>query len=372
MAKFGNEIANLQNEIARLETEGLAKEAAEFRVEVEKSGRAVNAFARGGLPSFEAALQSVDDRFEGLRKGIEKQIEDNRALANSNTEAAAAMKVLEAQLVALGAAHVTAAEGVRAQFAAESALADLDARRAELNTQQQIDQLRQGRGEGAPVSSRLAEVQAAEQELARQRLESLTTLRSLEASRDAALRVGDAEAATRLGGQIALQQQLYDLVTQTSAVQITTAQRMNDSFKTFTDSLTDNLTAAVMEWKGDLDGLRGIFKQLAADLFVKPVMGSLSEGIGGFLKSMAGNFAGGFATGGTMPAGKWGIVGEEGPELAYGGRSAMTVFPNGEGPSGGGGGGTVVNQYISTPDADSFRKSKRQIGGDMKRVVNFS
>ena len=368
VSKFATEIANLQNEIARLETAGLAKEAAEFRVEVEKSGRAVNAFARGGLPPLEAALQSVDDKFEGLRKGIEKQIEDNRVLASSNTEAAAAMKVLEGQLVALGAAHVVAAEGVRAQLAAESALADLDARRAELNTKQQIDELRQGRGEGAPISSRMAEVQAAEQDLARQRLDTLTTLRELELRRDEALRLGDTEAANRLAGQITLQQQLYELVTQTSAVQITTAQRMNDAFKSFTDSLEENLTNSVMNWKGDLDGLRSIFKDLARDLFVKPLMSDAANGIGSFIKS----FAGGFATGGTMPAGKWGIVGEEGPELAYGGRSAMTVFPHGEGPSGGGGGGTVVNQYISTPDANSFRKSQRQVSGDMRRAIDFS
>lgn len=367
VSKFAKEISDLQTEIARLETEGLAKEAREFRLEVEKSGRAVNQFARGGLPPLEAALQQVDDRFEGLRQGITKQIEDNRVLASSNAEAAAAMVALEAQLAALGNAHVAAAESARAQYAAESALADLDARRAELNTQQQIDDLRQGRGEGAPISSRQAEVMAAEQDLARVRLDTLTHLRELELRRDEALRVGDTEAAARLSGQIALQTELYDLVSETTAVQITAAKRVNDAFKSFTDSLTDNLTEAVANWKGDLDGLRGIFKDLAKELFLKPVVSSFSEGIGGFLKS----FAGGFATGGTMPAGKWGVVGEDGPELAYGGRSAMTIFPHGEGP-GGGGGGTVVNQYITTPDADSFRKSKRQVAGDMKRAVNFS
>ncbi len=367
VSAFAAEIAALNDEIARLETEGLAKEAAEFRLEVERSGRAVNEFARGGLPPLEAALQRVDDRFDGLRQGIETAIAENRVLAETNAEAAEAMRILEGQLASLNAAHVSAAASARAQYQAESALADLDARRAELGTQQSIDELRQGRGEGAPISSRMAEVQAAEQELARLRLDTLIDLRELELKRDEAMRAGDTAAADRLAGQIALQTELYQLVEETTAVQITAAKRVNDAYKTFTDSLTENLTNAVADWKGDLDGLRGIFKDLAKELFLKPVISSASEGIGSFLKS----FAGGFASGGTMGAGKWGIVGEDGPELAYGGRSAMTVFPNGEGPSGGGG-GTVVNQYISTPDADSFRKSKRQVAGDMKRAVNFS
>lgn len=50
--------------------------------------------------------------------------------------------------------------------------------------------------------------------------------------------------------------------------------------------------------------------------------------IGGWLKSA---FAGAFATGGYIPPGQWGLVGERGPEPAYGGRTGLTVAPAGGG-----------------------------------------
>lgn len=368
VAQFAGEIDNLQRRIDELETEGLAKEAAEFRMEVEKTGRSVNAFARGGLPPLEAALQRVDDEYHALRTSIEKQIEDNRVLAETNEDAARAMAVLEGQLEALDQAHVSAAAAARAQYLAEKELADLNAQREGMNTQAAIDDLRRGRGEGNAISSRLEEVRALEEELQRQRLDALIRLRELEAQRDAALRQGDADEAARLTGLIALQQELYDLVGQTTADQIMAATRVRDAFRTFTDQLGDSLATMISEWKGDLDGLRGIFRQLAKELFIQPVTSKFAEGFGNFLKG----FAGGFATGGHIPAGGWGIVGERGPEPVYGGSTGLTVFPNHTLDGGGGGGGTVVNQYISTPDADSFRKSRRQVAGDMKRAVNFS
>lgn len=368
VARFADEIARLQTRIDELETAGLAKEAEDFRREVEKSGRAVNAFARGGIPPLEAALQRVDDEYQALRTSIEKQIADNRVLAESNTDAAAAMAILERQLEALDTAHVSAAAAARAQYLAEKELADLNAQREGMNTQSAIDDLRRGRGEGNAISSRLEEVRAMEEELQRQRLDALIRLRELEAQRDAALRTGDQDEANRLVGLIALQQELYDLVGQTTAEQIAGATRVRDAFRTFTDSLGDSLATMISEWKGDLDGLRGIFRQLAKELFIQPVTSKFAEGFGNFLKG----FAGGFATGGHIPSGGWGIVGEKGPEPVYGGRTGLTVFPNHTMDGGGGGGGTVVNQFITTPDADSFRRSRRQVAGDMKRAVNFS
>lgn len=367
VAAFADEIARLQSRIDELETAGLQKEAEKFRLEVEKSGRSVNAFARGGLPPLEAALQRVDDQYQSLRSSIEREIEENRVLAESNDTAREAMALLERQLGDLDRAHVAAADAARAQYQAEQELANLNAQREALATQQSIDDLRRGRGSGNAISSRMEELRALEEDLARQRLDAVIRLRELEAQRDAALRVGDQDEANRLVGLIALQQELYDLVSSTTAEQIAGATRVRDAFRTFVDNLGDSLATMISEWKGDLDGLRGIFRQLARELFIQPVTSKFAEGFGNFLKG----FAGGFATGGHIPAGGWGIVGEAGPEPVYGGRTGLTVLPN-HTLDGGGGGGTVVNQYITTPDADSFRKSRRQVAGDMKRAVNFA
>lgn len=62
---------------------------------------------------------------------------------------------------------------------------------------------------------------------------------------------------------------------------------------------------------------------------------------GGIASSIIGDimkfFAGGFANGGFIPPGHWGLVGERGPELAFGGRTGQTIAS---------GGGGTVNVYI--------------------------
>lgn len=76
------------------------------------------------------------------------------------------------------------------------------------------------------------------------------------------------------------------------------------------------------------------------------LIGSFSGGgagtgaTGDFARMDRANFAGGFATGGHIPAGMWGMVGEDGPERAYGGRTGLTVRPN----AGGAGPTTVINK----------------------------
>lgn len=58
--------------------------------------------------------------------------------------------------------------------------------------------------------------------------------------------------------------------------------------------------------------------------------GSGGGGIGGILGSLFGGF---FAEGGYLPAGKWGIAGERGPEPIFGGRTGLTVQSAGTGGS---------------------------------------
>lgn len=366
---FAGQITALKDRIKELETAGLADEARKFGAEVAKVERAVNSFAGGGLKPLDDVLQQVDDSYESLRERITESIRENEVLAESNTNAAASMAALRGQLAALDAAHAKATAAARAQFAAENELAGLRVQAENLRSQQQIDDLRQASGRASsPISERMEQMQFLERQLAEERVNALANLRELEAQRHEAERLSDEDAVARLTSQIALAQEYFDLVGATTAAQIEGATRVQEAFRSFTDGLTDHLTEAVMEWKGDLEGLRGIFKQLASDLFVRPMMGQVSQGLGSFLSS----FAGGFASGGVMRAGQWGITGENGPEPFFA-RTATAIMPNKAlGESMGGGKGTTVNQYINTPDADSFRRSKRQIGGDMKRVVNFS
>jgi tape measure domain-containing protein len=60
--------------------------------------------------------------------------------------------------------------------------------------------------------------------------------------------------------------------------------------------------------------------------------GIILGGVGGGAGKAAGPIAGtggiGYAKGGYLPPGQWGMAGEEGPEPIYGGKTGMTVIPN--------------------------------------------
>ena len=92
------------------------------------------------------------------------------------------------------------------------------------------------------------------------------------------------------------------------------------------DLLLMVLRMAVIEpmARGIADALRSVF-----DGGGKPSKGKgSSNGIASTIVSVIGDFfAGGFAEGGMIPAGKFGLVGENGPELIRGGRHGATIVP---------------------------------------------
>lgn len=95
--------------------------------------------------------------------------------------------------------------------------------------------------------------------------------------------------------------------------------------------------------------------------------GAPIEGAGGGLfGSLLGGLAGalGFrANGGPVTAGQPYIVGERGPELMIPSSSGDVVSNRDMS----GMGGTTVNMTVVTPNADSFRRSERQVGHSVKR-----
>ncbi|RZI79605.1 MAG: hypothetical protein EOP38_24940 [Rubrivivax sp.] len=160
--------------------------------------------------------------------------------------------------------------------------------------------------------------------------------------------------------------------------------RAIDGAKANTDKLTDGakeladaLKDAVFQGKDLVDALlaiamkRFVFEPLSASIdgLFSSVLGGVgksagvSTGSGGSgaldLLATVGSFFGGFfADGGHLPAGKWGIAGERGPEPIFGGRTGLTVIPNGGGRAAAGGqssGGPSVSlvQHISIADGAS-------------------
>lgn len=150
------------------------------------------------------------------------------------------------------------------------------------------------------------------------------------------------------------------------------------------DRMGQTLTDLIFNTKDWKQSLLDLSKQLVQIFAIDPAMSGGKDWLSGLLQGGAGAagggaaggagsgsmwaslgmmFAGGFATGGVIPRGQWGIVGENGPEPVFAGNSDMTVVPN----SGMGGGRVTQNFYVSTPDANSFRMSQRQLARSAKQ-----
>ncbi len=90
--------------------------------------------------------------------------------------------------------------------------------------------------------------------------------------------------------------------------------------------------------------------------------GGTSGGFGSLLSSASSLFGGFFADGGTLKPGQFGVVGENGPELAFAGSRPMQIASNAAAP-------VSVVMNIQTPDVQGFRKSQGQIAADMARSI---
>ena len=309
---------------------------------------------RPELGGLKERLQQVDDKFEDMRDKVLAQITELEELAAQGQDTSAGLAQLQQVLVDLEAGHKAATAAATAQFEAESKLADLDAQRTMMRQGMEIRDLKQARGDNGVMSSKMEALQKADDELNDRRLEALTRLGDLQLRQDEARRQGDTATAERLTGIIALQQEYYGLLQATTAEQLEDQRRIQGAWSTFEDDLSSTLTDAVMDWKFSLSDIGQIFANLARDLWVKPFMEGLAGDISGIFKGDG--FSGWFAEGGTIPAGGWGMVGEVGMEKARWTPKGIEVEP----VAGGARQGTTVNQYISTPDLPTFRRTSRQ------------
>ena len=105
------------------------------------------------------------------------------------------------------------------------------------------------------------------------------------------------------------------------------------------------------------------------------IFGPLANLLSGFTASigksggaLASIFSGFFASGGTIPNGTFGIVGENGPEPVYATAGGVGVMPNSSLRQMQGVTNVTVN--IQTPDPDAFRRGRGQWAADIGRAVS--
>lgn len=146
----------------------------------------------------------------------------------------------------------------------------------------------------------------------------------------------------------------------------------------FGSTLTSAFARGIVSGKSFEDVLRGVGQKLidiALNAALKPAQNLIGSLFSGLMGSVGGMFGGvkAFADGGVVAAptyfpmsGGAGLMGEAGPEaiipLARGADGKLGVRA-------GGGASAVVNVHITTPDAESFRRSEAQLTASLARAV---
>jgi phage-related minor tail protein len=170
----------------------------------------------------------------------------------------------------------------------------------------------------------------------------------------------------------------------------TLTQSLSKSAQAFGKSITTAFASGIVEGKRFEDVLRGIGTSLSQSLLksaLKPLQSTISNWLGSGVNSLAGLFSGGtgggkalpvspFADGGVVAAPSYFAMGR-GLGL-MGERGAEAIMPLSRGPDGklgvrAGAGGerrpVSVTVQVSTPDADSFRRSEAQVSAAIARAV---
>ncbi len=131
-----------------------------------------------------------------------------------------------------------------------------------------------------------------------------------------------------------------DAAKKAADAQVAQVERLGDAFS----NTLDSAYRQGME-VGDL------LKKLAFDAiniqFLTPATQKAGSWLGSAVSSAFGGF---FADGGYLAPGKWGIAGERGPEPIFGGKTGLTIQPNG---AGAGGGGVTIQQNFNFGNADA-------------------
>lgn len=152
-----------------------------------------------------------------------------------------------------------------------------------------------------------------------------------------------------------------------------TGKIVTDNFNAMEEAgkaFSSGFSSALKDLAGGTFSLKSALSDLLSsltDIFTNRATSLLSGGAGGgFLGKLFGgaSFGGFYAGGGTLGAGKWGIAGENGPEMV---RGPASIIP----PRGNGGGNvTIIDRRTNAPRIDTRQDSKGNITAIVTDAVN--
>lgn len=152
-----------------------------------------------------------------------------------------------------------------------------------------------------------------------------------------------------------------------------TRQAVGNAMQSLESALTGALTGKKVDARALVDEIIQEFVRLAV---IKPLLANIFGGGAGGGANLVGaaagfgelfsRFFGGFANGGTIPAGGWGIVGEAGPEVIQG---PATITPFAKLPAAQGGGVTIV-QYNTIGAGANFNQVAAAMQTARRQAVN--
>lgn len=158
------------------------------------------------------------------------------------------------------------------------------------------------------------------------------------------------------------------------------AEFLYDPFKGGLDGMVESFQNAIRKMAADLLASQ-LFKLLKSEIFDIGGTQKIDTGGGGgkgqaassgtsLLGDLGKWFAGLFADGGFISPGRWGVVGEDGAEIVYGGNTGASVIPQNKLQQSGG--STVLNMNIYANDADSFNRSRKQVAASGMQMLQMA
>lgn len=147
---------------------------------------------------------------------------------------------------------------------------------------------------------------------------------------------------------------------------------IGDGLKGISQDLAETIATGKADWQGLVTSMEEALLKSSINAIMQQLLGSLSTFLGG-LSGSSNGFLSGIgdlfkAGGGSVNPGQSYIVGERGPEV-FTPTGGGNITPNSQIQGMGGGTTVVQNWNITTPDADSFMRSRSQVQSEMYRAA---